>query len=53
MSLSHQIWNHPDIYYEQSINQKMQQANLLWLAEEGLPPSLSSDTSCKLEWVSG
>jgi RAD54-like protein 2 len=38
------IWNHPDIYHEQATNKKMQ------MLDDGLPHTLSADTSCRLEW---
>ena len=51
-----QIWNHPDIYYEQAKAQKNQTAAASWkfLSDEGinLPPQMTSESACKLEWVS-
>ncbi|XP_019855376.1 PREDICTED: helicase ARIP4-like [Amphimedon queenslandica] len=40
------IWNHPDIYYDQSVNQKSSTNERLF-DEDGLPQSI---TQCNLEW---
>ena len=47
-----QIWNHPDIYYEQAMsNESSVPSPSSWLADEGFPRPPPGDNHCHIDWV--